>query len=665
MNKKTVLLTFILFAAIFLAGCTEGAGTAGASANFYIRPGKTEPAPVKKACLIGYISDLDDRQLFFDRENGFGMPIEKASISLSPLNQQAISETIETSTGLSGKFTIEDLDPGVYMVTASKEGYKPVTVAITITGLTADVVIPTTRPLPIHGPAPFIAGANNETIEISLDSAGKDIYVLAGIKNRTEGVASHIVDSLSDPTRFFLNGLSPQDNIPVIDYSIDVFENPITPNAAYNTAKQQSVSADPHVIKRHDILPRLEEGLLLSDQTILQKNTGKVITSCEIGYEWTGIYIKNPDSVQAETVPFIAINTVCVAKSEKADIFLDSDINYNGVVKSKIENYQSHIDRIIANNSNYFADPNDTDGNGKIKIVISAKFAADSFGYFNSCDKYPRSTDSGSPQFYSNEGDIIYLAITENMADEEENQYNFLRTLAHELQHMTLFDARYNMGITESNDVWLNEALSLIAEYYNGYDTNQKNDIGKLLSLGISQPCNISGNPQLFNAPVSLTWWSQNGFYNLPLSALFGRYLVEQYGMGAIKRIYTTPATGIALVEKVTYEDFDSIFDNFSACVVLSGTGVTEDSRYNFSTLNLQELNPMAAEEASAPRKSGFKTCWDDFTIQGANSNFDQPYTLWNLSRYSEHPAAVKIVTNGYSEDSSIKVFAIDKPETP
>ncbi|MCE5256178.1 MAG: hypothetical protein LLF89_04945, partial [Spirochaetaceae bacterium] len=177
-------------------------------------------------------------------------------------------------------------------------------------------------------------------------------------------------------------------------------------------------------------------------------------------------------------------------------------------------------------------------------------------------DKYSSTTYSDS-----NEGDIFY------MTTDTAYQGNIIKgTLAHEFQHMIYFDQHYNLGTTSSY-TWLNEALSQAAEYYNGYTDNHLAWIESF--LGNDWP------------GLSLTYWTSS---NYGYGAIFIRYLIDQYGDTAIKNMCSTDKIGIAAVEAATGASFNTIFTNFTRALVMSGTGDSSDSRFNFTTLDLRSI---------------------------------------------------------------------------
>lgn len=147
-------------------------------------------------------------------------------------------------------------------------------------------------------------------------------------------------------------------------------------------------------------------------------------------------------------------------------------------------------------------------------------------------------------------------------------------TLAHEFQHMIYFDEHYNQGVIFTY-TWLNEALSQAAEYYNSYFKNHLDWIKYDFLL----------NDNWY--ALSLTHWTRD---NYGYGSIFIRYLIYRFGNTAIKNMCSTNLVGITTVEAATGTDFNTLFNDFTIALVMSGTGDSIDQKYNFTTLNLQSL---------------------------------------------------------------------------
>jgi hypothetical protein len=140
---------------------------------------------------------------------------------------------------------------------------------------------------------------------------------------------------------------------------------------------------------------------------------------------------------------------------------------------------------------------------------------------------------------------------------------------------MIYFDEHANRN-NDSTYIWLNEALSQAAEYYNGYYENHNAWIGAFLLANKQDQENLS-----------LTHWTD---YNYGYGALFIRYMIDRYGDSAIKNMCATNLAGIAAVEAAAGDDFNNIFTDFTRALIMSGTGDSDDPRYAFTSLDLREI---------------------------------------------------------------------------
>lgn len=210
-----------------------------------------------------------------------------------------------------------------------------------------------------------------------------------------------------------------------------------------------------------------------------------------------------------------------------------------------------------------FGYENDIDGNGKLIYVI-ANMGEDIFGYFYAIDKY-------ADKIGSNNGDILYINAL-YFSPFEEYKIDLAATLVHEFQHMAFFDTLVRLGRTHSAAVWINEGLSMLAEFFCGYAEPHESYITGTLS----------------NQGVSLIE-DDGDSVDYGLSLLFMRYLQERFGEAFIKKLYNSPQTGTASVEEAVGADFNTLFEDFVRMILLTGRGVTDDSRYNIPAFNHAE----------------------------------------------------------------------------
>jgi hypothetical protein len=122
--------------------------------------------------------------------------------------------------------------------------------------------------------------------------------------------------------------------------------------------------------------------------------------------------------------------------------------------------------------------------------------------------------------------------------------------LAHEFQHMIHWHEDPN------EDTWLNEGLSELARYINGFGLSSFADVY------LAQP------------DLQLTAWgadaaSRNAHYGSGF--LFSTYLFDQYGSEVIRAIMAQPENGVAGIEKaLAAQGTDTTFDNIFADFIIA-----------------------------------------------------------------------------------------------
>ena len=136
---------------------------------------------------------------------------------------------------------------------------------------------------------------------------------------------------------------------------------------------------------------------------------------------------------------------------------------------------------------------------------------------------------------------------------------------------MVLFDSRSRLGLNPDVNVWLNEGLSMLSEYYGGYAAPHYRYIGGYFEV---------------NQGISLITDSSSQDYGL--SYLFVRYLQIRFGDDIIKKLYASQYSGIKAVEEAVNMDFNELFD-FTKMILVTGRNVTTDTRYNIEEFNYPE----------------------------------------------------------------------------
>ena len=273
---------------------------------------------------------------------------------------------------------------------------------------------------------------------------------------------------------------------------------------------------------------------------------------------WKNIYV-------LQNGKYKTIDAKCIGVSANAYFFIDTAVS--NITSEQLELVKTSFDKDYNIVHEKFGTERDVDNNGKVIFLIT-ELPEQIMGFFYSADKYTDSSLGG--QYHSNEADILYVNYLYFAQDMwAKYQTDVLATFIHEFQHMTLFDTRRREGLDPNISVWLNEGLSMLAEYYGGYALPHTNYIYSFLS-------NHQGYTLIDNTS-SLDY----GY-----SLLFTRYMQERFGDSFVKGIYKAKATGVYAVTEATGFNFNSLFQDFTNMVLLTGRNITTDPRYNIPAFN-------------------------------------------------------------------------------
>lgn len=240
-----------------------------------------------------------------------------------------------------------------------------------------------------------------------------------------------------------------------------------------------------------------------------------------------------------------------------------------GDLTNKIYDLADAFDNIIYPKETEFwgSEPNPgIDGDPKITIFFEQLISGNG-GYFDTLNGYDVNG--------SNKREMFFISV-----DAVNNIENAKMFLAHEFQHLISFNQK-DILRKIAEEVWLNELRS---EY-------------SISLVGFNEPYNDSGlarRADLFlNQPSdSLTEWP-NVSLDYAQAALFGEYLVEQYGPDILTETLRSSDAGInsinRFLENHNYKErFTDIFGNWAIANYLNN--ISQNLRYGYSLSGLQNL---------------------------------------------------------------------------
>jgi immune inhibitor A len=180
------------------------------------------------------------------------------------------------------------------------------------------------------------------------------------------------------------------------------------------------------------------------------------------------------------------------------------------------------------------------DGDPRIHVLFAKNLGLSIAGFFSSADEYPPQAHE-----YSNAHEIFFLN-----ADYPQLRRSFTYgILAHEFQHMI----HWNQDLNE--DVWLNEGLSELAAFLNGYDL-----AGYDYSFATDTDLQLTSWPHDFHDDTIPHYGA--GF-------LFVDYFLDRFGKEANQALVREPANGL--------DGVDAVLRQIDATDALTGRPITAD----------------------------------------------------------------------------------------
>ena len=291
-----------------------------------------------------------------------------------------------------------------------------------------------------------------------------------------------------------------------------------------------------------------------------------------------------------------------------------------------------------------FGNESDINNDGKVAILMTKEVnnlpsapGSIILGFFMPNDLLPAYVSPG----VTNAMEIFYTMVPDEAiggVDWKARSIESIKsTLAHEFQHMIMFNYRiliYGSGYLANymEELWINEALSHIAEDLNGYDLDNIARANLFLDN--------TGN-------TKLTFLNDDNLSNRGAVYLFLRYLGDRYGNSIFKTLVQSRGVGTDNVEAATGESFLELFADWSAALYLSGLGITSDPRFNYSSIDLQgDFDPLYFIENNmsiTEMDGNMKPLGADYILFNASSQILYDVSIMALSGGSMHAVIIRL----------------------
>ena len=255
------------------------------------------------------------------------------------------------------------------------------------------------------------------------------------------------------------------------------------------------------------------------------------------------------------------ISATVVAVSARAVAFVHDDLRVNQrnlsahQIQQILDRFDLDFDLMLSS----FGTPSDVDGDGKIAFLLT--HLADDAGVsgFYDADSVVPAAVGGN----GNESDLIFITA--------DRPFEFYRSLlVHEFQHLISFNQHALVWSGAAEESWLNEGLSHVAEdLVDGYVDGALHEI---VFDFLSDP-----------AAVGLLADANTDSRKRGAAYLFVRSLVDRLGTGVLLRLVQTGLADRDNIERATGERFEDLMAYWSAQLFVSGNGLSDHPRFNYT----------------------------------------------------------------------------------
>lgn len=290
--------------------------------------------------------------------------------------------------------------------------------------------------------------------------------------------------------------------------------------------------------------------------------------------------------MERETPSEVQVSATAAYVGAHCYVFVDDKLDAGAMAAKVALMGKAFDEQIFPTNSRLFGSPVASGVNGDPRITLLVSPAVGNYGedttigYFTVRDLFKPEDAPTLPLLKrSNQRLMLYMSsevVSRGQAPD------YLGTIAHEFEHLINASQRlFATGAKNTEDVWLDEGLAMYAMEANGYG------LGGSGSVVFSHVAAYQAGPERY----SLTNWKLNPDESAYGAAyLYTTYLVDRFGEGALKQLITSQAVGVANLQGVLGTHgttFEQVFEEWTAANMFDHTGVTDDPRFNYKSINM------------------------------------------------------------------------------
>ena len=404
-----------------------------------------------------------------------------------------------------------------------------------------------------------------------VDAAAEFMFVLANTASSSGNFAVQISGDLSEP-EFALEDPSEEENFEAAK-SIDA-------NAGVDPQLNDITE------QFHDALRAKEKELEILEMPeavsgVSKSVSGNVSASISEGDESSFKVLASLSSTSSS----VTVSAVAECVGSNVIFYVDKRVSVDMLSAADVDALCSRFDATVAKEATLFGSPSDVNNDGKVVVLLTPQVnklgalgGGIVTGFFNAVDLYPNS--STNP--VSNYMEILYIMVPDPngefgvLVSKEFALSNLLpAVLPHEFQHAISYNQHVFVNKGNSEEGWLNEGMSHLAEDLMG--ENQENP--SRFAIFLQSPHSYS-----------LVTAKSPGLAARGAAYLFLRYLCEQAeNKGAfLQKMVQTSFTGTANVEKAfggragDFDQFGEFFLRWSVALAMTDRGITQDRRFTY-----------------------------------------------------------------------------------
>lgn len=423
------------------------------------------------------------------------------------------------------------------------------------------------------------AGSSN-TETTAVDSTDLSNLKLTDLNQLSFSSGKGSIQIAQKPNATYILTLSSTNTTPGA-YAVQVSDESVPSSATLFQALESDETVDPETELFHQYL--MESGVALSESEVPLETTESSLSALKTAKAGEKQTFKVLSSMTSIT-QYAEVEAELRVVTDNLYFYVDSSVK-DQVKDEEIQKLADIFEEtIIPTERPIFGSESDINGDTHTTILLScttngmATSGGIVTGFFFPGDLYANSGSNPA----SNEMEIFYTLVPDPKGKcgvPISNDFAFDNilpgVLAHEYQHMISFNKHVILEGGSVEAPWLNEALSHLAEDWTGLGKENPSRVKLFLDHPDQAALIPSTSPRLAE---------RGGSY------LFIRYLCEQHPdcPQFLKNLTTGKETSVDNVVKAfggqdsSFDEFSEFLNQWSIALLLSNTGATTDSRYNY-----------------------------------------------------------------------------------